>query len=105
MRGVVWQMAVWGQVDGDFALVAQGDKQISVRGVCGAPVRELWGEAGLRRMEPPEGSQEPVARGPADRGVGVVQVPDVDAEEVSKPNDRRRGDSDSPFGDLAEEVS
>ena len=41
-------------------------------------------------MEPPEGSQEPVARGPADQGVGVVQVPDVDAEEVSKPNDRGR---------------
>ena len=55
-------------------------------------------------MEPPEGSQEPVARGLADQGVGVVQVPDVDAEEVSKPNDRCRGDTDSPFGDLAEEV-
>ena len=55
-------------------------------------------------MEPPEGSQEPVARGPADQGVGVVQVPDVDAEEVSKPNYRCRGDTDSPFGDLAEEL-
>ena len=76
-----------------------------VRGVCGAPEPELWGEAGLGRMEPPEGSQEPVARGPADQGVGVVQVPDVDAEEVSKPNDRRRGYTDSPFGDLTEEVS
>ena len=55
-------------------------------------------------MEAPEGSQEPVARGPADEGVGVVQVPDVDAEEVSKPNNRCRGDTDSPFGDPAGEV-
>ena len=76
-----------------------------VRGVRGAPEPELRGEAGLGRMEPPEGSQEPVARGPADQGVGVVQVPDVDAEEVSKPNDRCRGYTDSPFGDLTEEVS
>ena len=37
-------------------------------------------------------------------GVGVVQVPDVDAEEVSQSNDRRRGDTDPSFGDLAEEV-
>ena len=56
-------------------------------------------------MEPPEGSQEPVASGPADQGVGVVQVPDVDAEEVSEPDDRGRGDADPSFGDLAEEVS
>ena len=76
-----------------------------VRGVCGAPEPELRGEAGLGRMEPPEGSEEPVARGPADQGVGVVQVSDVDAEEVSKPNDRCRGYTDSPFGDLTEEVS
>ena len=58
-------------MDGDVAPVAQGDKEIVVRGVCGAPEPELWGEAGLGRMEPPEGSQEPVARGPADQGVGV----------------------------------
>ena len=55
-------------------------------------------------MEPPEGGQEPVARGPADQGVGVVQVPDVDAEEVSESDDRSRGDADPSFGDLAEEV-
>ena len=55
-------------------------------------------------MEPPEGSQEPVASGPADQGVGVVQVPDVDAEEVSEPDDRSRGNADPSFGDLAEEV-
>ena len=53
-------------------------------------------------MEPPEGSQEPVASGPADQWVGVVRVPDVDAEEVSEPDDRSRGDAS--FGDLAEEV-
>ena len=35
----------------------------------------------------------------------MVQVSDVDAEEVSKPNDRCRGYTDSPFGDLTEEVS
>ena len=34
----------------------------------------------------------------------MVQVPDVDAEEVSESNDRRRGDTDPSFGDLAEEV-
>ena len=34
----------------------------------------------------------------------MVLVPDVDAEEVSKPNDRCRGYTDPPFGDLAEEV-
>ena len=55
-------------------------------------------------MEPPEGGQELVARGPADQGVGVVQVPDVDAEEVSESNDRSRGDADPDFGDLVEEV-
>ena len=55
-------------------------------------------------MEPPEGSQEPVARGPADQVVGVVQVPDVDAEKVSEPDDRSWGDADPSFGDLAEEV-
>ena len=55
-------------------------------------------------MEPPEGSREPVASGPADQGVGVVQMPDVDAEEVSEPDDRSRGNADPSLGDLAEEV-
>ena len=32
------------------------------------------------------------------QGVGVVQVPDVDAEEVSKPNDRCRGIPTPPSG-------
>ena len=75
-----------------------------VRGVSNTPEPELRGEVGLRGVEPPEGSQEPMACGPADQGVGVVQVPDVDAEEVSEPDDRGRGDADPSFGDLAEEV-
>ena len=41
MGGVAWQMAVKGQVDGDVALVAQGDKQIVIRGGCSAPEPEL----------------------------------------------------------------
>ena len=55
-------------------------------------------------MEAPKGSQEPVARGPTDQGVGVVQVPDVDAEEVGEPEDRSWGDANAPFGDFAEEM-
>ena len=43
-------------------------------------------------------------RGPANQGVGVVQVPDVDAEEVGEPDDRGRGKANTPFGNLAEEV-
>ena len=75
-----------------------------VRGVSSTPEPELRGEAGLRGVEPSEGSQEPVACGPADQGIGVVQVPDVDAEEVSEPDDPGWGDADPSFGDLAEEV-
>ena len=55
-------------------------------------------------MESPEGSQEPVARGPTEQGVGVVQVSDVDAEEVGEPDDSSRGNSNAPFGDVAGEV-
>ena len=55
-------------------------------------------------MEAPEGSQKPVTRGPTDQGVGVVQVSDVDAEEVGKPDDRGRGNADAPLGNFAEEV-
>ena len=49
-------------------------------------------------MEPPEGSQEPVARGPADQGVGVVQVPDVDAEELANPMTGAGGIPTPPSG-------
>ena len=45
-----------------------------------------------------------MACGPADQGVGVVEVPDVDTEEVGEPDDRGWGDADPPFGNLAEEV-
>ena len=75
-----------------------------VRGVGSTPEPELRGEAGLRGVESPEGSWEPVARGTANQGVGVVQVSDIDAEEVGEPDDRGWGDANSPFGDLAEEV-
>ena len=75
-----------------------------VRGVGNTPELELGGEAGLRGVEAPAGSKEPVARGPANQGVGVVQVPDVDVEEVSQPDDRGRGNANTPFGNLAEEA-
>ena len=101
---VVRQMAGGGQVDGDVALVAQGDEQVVVRGVGGTPEPKLRGEAGLRGVESPEGSKEPVARGPANQGVGVVQVPDIDAEEVGEPDDRGWGDANPSFGNLAEEM-
>ena len=39
--GMVWQMAVGGQVDGDVALVAQGDKQVVICGVCSTAEPEL----------------------------------------------------------------
>ena len=55
-------------------------------------------------MEAPKGSQEPVARGPGNQGVGVVQVSDVDADEVGESDDRGRGNATAPFGNLAEEV-
>ena len=45
-----------------------------------------------------------MARGPADQGVGVVQVSDVDPKEVRGTNDLGRGNANGPLGDLAEEV-
>ena len=45
-----------------------------------------------------------MARGPANQGVGVVQVPDIDGEEVGQPDDRGWGDADPSFGYLAEEM-
>ena len=45
-----------------------------------------------------------MARGPANQGVGVVQVSDVYAEEVGEPDDRGWGEANLPFGDLVEEV-
>ena len=101
---VVRQMLGTGQMDGDVALVAQGDEQVVVRGVGSTPEPELGGEAGLRGVEAPEGSREPVARGPANQGVGVVQVSDVDADEVGESGDRGWGNSNAPFGNFAEEV-
>ena len=56
MGSMVRQMAGGGQVDGDVALVAQGDEQAVVRGVGSTPEPELGGEAGLGRVESPEGS-------------------------------------------------
>ena len=85
-------------MDGDVALVAQGDEQVVVRGVRSTPEPELGGEAGLRGVEAPEGSQEPVARGPANHGVGVVQVSDVDADEVGESGDRGWGIPTPPSG-------
>ena len=41
MGSMVWQMAVGGQVDGDVALVAQGDEQVVVRGARSTPEPEL----------------------------------------------------------------
>ena len=55
-------------------------------------------------MGAPKGSQESVTRGPANQGVGVVQVSDVDAKEVGESDDRGRGDANAPFGNFAEEV-
>ena len=55
-------------------------------------------------MEAPEGSQEPVTRGSANQGVGVVKVSDVDAEEVGESDDRGRGNANAPYGNFAEEV-
>ena len=75
-----------------------------VSGVGSTPEPELGGEAGLRGLEAPEGSQEPVARRPANQGVGVVQVWDVDADEVGESSDRGRGNSNAPLGNFAEEV-
>ena len=40
-----------GHVDGDVALVAQGDEQVVVCGVDSTPEPELGGEAGLRGVE------------------------------------------------------
>ena len=85
-------------------LHADPTKTVAVHGVGSTPEPELGGEAGLRGVEAPEGSEEPVARGPANQGVGVVQVLDVDAEEVGEPDERGRGNANTPFGNLAEEV-
>ena len=35
-------------------------------------------------VEAPKGSEEPVARGPTDQGVWVIEVPEVDAEQVGQ---------------------
>ena len=39
-----------------------------------------------------------MACGPANQGVGVVQVPDIDAEEVGEPDDRGLGMPIPPSG-------
>ena len=41
MGSMVWQMAVGVQVDGNVALVAQGDKQVVICGVRSTPEPEL----------------------------------------------------------------
>ena len=69
-----------------------------VRGVGSIPEPELGGEAGLRGVEALEGRQEPVARGPANQGAGVVQVSDVDADEIGYSSDRGLGNSNAPLG-------
>ena len=71
-----------------------------VRGVGGTPESDLCGEARLRGVEAPKGSEEPMARGPTDPEVLVIEVPDVDTEEVGEPNDRSWGDANPSFGDL-----
>ena len=43
-------------------------------------------------------------RGPTDQGVGVVQVSDVDGEEVGEPDHWSCGDTNAPFGNVAEEL-
>ena len=75
-----------------------------VSGMGSTPEPDLEGEAGLMGVEAPEGSQEPVMCGPGNRGVGVVQVWDVDADEVCESGDRCWGTFNAPFGNFAEEV-
>ena len=58
-----------------------------VRGVGVTPESELSGEARLRGVEAAKGSEEPVARGPTDHGVLLIELPDVDTEEVVEPDD------------------
>ena len=45
-----------------------------------------------------------MARGLVTQAVGVVQVPDIDAEKVGELDDWSWGDADPPFGYLAEEM-
>ena len=69
-----------------------------VRGVGGTPEFELCGEARLCGVEAPKGSEEPVACGPTDQEVLVVEVPDVDTEEVGEPDGRSWGTPTPPSG-------
>ena len=56
MGSMVRQILGGGQVDGDVAVVAQGDQLVLVRGVGSTPEPELGGKAGLRGVESLEGS-------------------------------------------------
>ena len=94
----------WGEVDGDVTLGAQCNKDVMVGGVGRASYPKVCGEAGLLRMEPPEGREEPMPGGAPDKGIGVVEVPGVDCEEVRVPNDLRGGDPNSSFQDVRHAV-
>ena len=59
-----------------------------VNGVGSTPESELCGEARPSGVEAPKGSEEPVARGPTDQRVLVIDVPFLDTEELGEHGDR-----------------
>ena len=88
-----------GGVYGDVAWVAEGHKDVMVRGVSGALDARIGREAGLVWVEPPQGCEEPMPGGMADRGVGVVEELYVHGEKIGVPHHGRGGDAHASFRD------